>query len=365
MSADILSQEEIDALLAGDSSEPPADIPSEESVEAAATPVSEVSSTGSELYSQEHLQDVYDFFNKAFDSAVSVIETILDKEVKIELIKSGAVNADELSAELSGRRSFLKTSFNEGISGEINIFLAESISVIIADLMMGGDGTNPDKEIDDLKQSAINEAFNQMLNSIMTFVSEKIDNKAVSNTLPEISMSDDAFNVVSIDKSDDIYIMVYNIKVADLTEGNIHFVFSTELLNNFMVILGLAQPAETSETPSEPVAEEPQETPKPDLQAKDTSGGALDNLRFLYDVPINYQAVLGKTRLILKDVLELGIGSIIELNKLANEVVEIYVEDKLVARGEVVVIDENFGVRIINLVSQGERVELSKKVGVS
>jgi flagellar motor switch protein FliN len=113
------------------------------------------------------------------------------------------------------------------------------------------------------------------------------------------------------------------------------------------------------EAVQETVAPPTQSTP-PEVQTADSE---LKNLRFLYDAPITYQAVLGKTRLILKDILELGIGSILELNKLANEVVDIYVEDKLVANGEVVVIDENFGVRIISLISKGERVEASKKVG--
>lgn len=371
MAADILSQEEIDALLTGGGSdaEDPVEIPYPAEVEAASTPVpvDEDSKYPDDIYNDDLLQQVFEFFNKAFESAVSVIETIIDKEVSFQLNYSKVVSSEDLSSELTGRKSFLKTTFNQGVTGGINILLGETISVLVADLMMGGDGSAPDPEIDELKQSAINEAFNQMLNSIMTFVSEKINNQAVANTLPEITMSEAPFDDLSIAKSDKMFVASYKLTLGDLGDDDVHFVFSAELIHNFMIILDLIQKEEPQPEQVSVPDESQVSAPTPTQTEEDTtparSASGLDNLRFLFDVPITYQAVLGKTKLILKEVLELGIGSILELNKLANESVEIYVEDKLIGRGEVVVIDENFGVRIINLVSKGERVELSKKIG--
>ncbi|HID16483.1 MAG TPA: flagellar motor switch protein FliN, partial [Candidatus Atribacteria bacterium] len=76
----------------------------------------------------------------------------------------------------------------------------------------------------------------------------------------------------------------------------------------------------------------------------------------LLDVPLEVTVELGRTTMLLKDILELGTGSVIELEKLAGEPVEIMVNNKLIAKGEVVIIDENFGVRITKIISPEERV---------
>jgi len=83
-----------------------------------------------------------------------------------------------------------------------------------------------------------------------------------------------------------------------------------------------------------------------------------DKLELLLDIPLRVTVELGRTRMTLKRVLEMIPGSIIELDKLTGEPVDILVNGKLIARGEVVVIDENFGVRITEIVSPKERLEL-------
>lgn len=80
------------------------------------------------------------------------------------------------------------------------------------------------------------------------------------------------------------------------------------------------------------------------------------NLKILMDVPLEVTVELGRTNMSIKDVLDIGEGSIIELNKLAGEPVDFYVNGKLISRGEVVVIDENFGVRITEIISPAERI---------
>jgi len=81
------------------------------------------------------------------------------------------------------------------------------------------------------------------------------------------------------------------------------------------------------------------------------------NLDLIMDVPLEFSVVLGKSRKTIKEVLSFGNGSVIELNKLADEPLEIYVNGKLIAQGEVVVINENFGIRITNILSKEQRVQ--------
>ena len=84
------------------------------------------------------------------------------------------------------------------------------------------------------------------------------------------------------------------------------------------------------------------------------------NLALILDIPLRVSVELGRTKMVVNDLLNLGQGSVIELNKLAGEPMEVYVNDKMVARGEAVVVNEKFGVRLTDIISPAERVEQLK-----
>jgi flagellar motor switch protein FliN/FliY len=84
------------------------------------------------------------------------------------------------------------------------------------------------------------------------------------------------------------------------------------------------------------------------------------NLTLILDIPLRVAVELGRTKMVVNDLLNLGQGSVIELNKLAGEPMEVLVNDKLVARGEAVVVNEKFGVRLTDIISPSERVEQLK-----
>ncbi|HIJ94429.1 MAG TPA: flagellar motor switch protein FliN [Desulfuromonadales bacterium] len=81
------------------------------------------------------------------------------------------------------------------------------------------------------------------------------------------------------------------------------------------------------------------------------------NLDFILDIPLQVTVELGRTKLLVRDILQLNQGSVVELTKLAGEPLDIFVNSKLVARGEAVVVSEKFGVRLVDIVSPNERVE--------
>jgi flagellar motor switch protein FliN/FliY len=91
----------------------------------------------------------------------------------------------------------------------------------------------------------------------------------------------------------------------------------------------------------------------------ETNDPALDkkNLDFILDIPLQVTVELGRTKLLVKDILQLNQGAVVELTKLAGEPLDIFVNSKLVARGEAVVVNEKFGVRLVDIVSPNERVE--------
>lgn len=88
--------------------------------------------------------------------------------------------------------------------------------------------------------------------------------------------------------------------------------------------------------------------------------GGHSNIDLLLDVPLPITVELGRTSMTIRDILDLGPGSVVELDRVAGEPVDILVNGKLVARGEVVVIDENFGVRVVDIVAPAERLSSPK-----
>jgi flagellar motor switch protein FliN len=121
---------------------------------------------------------------------------------------------------------------------------------------------------------------------------------------------------------------------------------------------------------NEPAKEEPVKTPQQPARERvqvqkpvfapleDTSEpNQKRNLDLILDVPLEFSVVLGKTKKTIKDVLALGAGSVVELSKLADEPLEVYVNGKLIAQGEVVIINENFGIRITQILSKEQRVK--------
>lgn len=93
------------------------------------------------------------------------------------------------------------------------------------------------------------------------------------------------------------------------------------------------------------------------LTPTEQEGKAPRNLDLIMDVPLEFSVVLGKTRKTIREILSFGNGSVVELNKMAEEPLEIYVNGKLIAHGEVVVINENFGIRITNILSKEQRIQ--------
>ena len=105
--------------------------------------------------------------------------------------------------------------------------------------------------------------------------------------------------------------------------------------------------------------------PAPNVSGKpDKMSGIPDtshrNLSLILDIPLRVAVELGRTKMVVNDLLNLGQGSVIELSKLAGEPMEVLVNDKLVARGEAVVVNEKFGVRLTDIISPSERVEQLK-----
>ncbi len=103
-----------------------------------------------------------------------------------------------------------------------------------------------------------------------------------------------------------------------------------------------------------------QATPVSFAPIAEVAAGQEQSIEFIFDIPVEVSVRLGETKILIRDLLQLGQGSVVELDKLAGEPLEVVVNDKLMARGEVVVVNEKFGVRLTDVIAPAERIHSLK-----
>jgi len=377
MNSNKLSQDEIDALLNGS-------LPND--------------------LEEEPKQDINDYFteieqdaigeigNISFGSSATALSTLLNQKVEITTPNVSIVKRKELSDEFPHPYVAIEVNYTEGFSGSNILVIKQSDAAIIADLMIGGDGTNP-SDLGEIQLSAVQEAMNQMMGSAATSMST-VFNKKVDISPPTINLLDvkQGEGTDSIPESDMLIKVSFQLTVGDLINSQIMQIlpidFARELIDQLMnpssndvndseheeATVEPPTSVQNEPTPSaqnEPIPSDlghsmnqkkgpvvqanvqPVEFPnfKPSQQTAE-----VNNLDMLLDIPLTVAVELGRTKRSIQKILELSTGSIIELDKLAGEPVDILINNKKVAKGEVVVIDENFGVRVTDILSQAERL---------
>ncbi len=407
---DMLSQAEIDALLNGTSLEEDlqqADVNEEtQSVDMNVEPKAPKVA----LLSSEDKDALGEIGNICMGTSATTLYALLGQKVSITTPKVEETTWDEVSKMFDKPYIAVKVQYTEGLKGFNLLILKEDDAKIITDLMMGGDGFgNIQAEFSELHLSAISEAMNQMVGSSSTSLSSMFE-KRVDISPPEpslIGVAEDN-SKIRIDKDSNIVVILFSLKVGELIDSEIMQImpisFAKEMAHNLLhqeqPTAPLATPPPVHTNPTHNVqAEQPQyQAPPqqmPPMQQQDQYGqygyppmpqfqmpqqrqelqqpvnvqpmqfqsfneGFADverkNIGLLMDVPLQIAVELGRTTKKIREILEFGQGSIIELDKLAGEPVDIMVNGKTIAKGEVVVIDESFGVRITDIIHPSKRL---------
>lgn len=399
VSDEMLSQDEIDALLRGDTEDDVSEVRSPLNVEDYLSPME-----------QDALGEIG---NISFGSSATALSTLLNQKVDITTPTVTLIEKSKLAAEFPHPYVTIQVEYTEGFSGVNVLVIKQSDAAIIADLMLGGNGLNPSGNLGEIQLSAVQEAMNQMMGSAATSMST-IFSKRVDISPPSIDLLDmvNGEGEKSIPNSDPLVRISFRLRVGALIDSNIMQLlplsFAKGLVDELMGGTGLdselpvttapaqiqvAQAVEQAAAVQQPVYEQPIQPDQPAYQMQQPvqmasspqhfgAGTAVPsqpvnvqpanftsfqpyqlqeaeakNLNMLMDIPLQVTVELGRTKQSVKDILELASGSIIELDKLAGEPVDILVNSRLIAKGEVVVIDENFGVRVTDIVSQNDRLQ--------
>ncbi len=395
MSDDMLSQEEIEALLRGEPIEPKTQPSTQDDI---------VVEDYLDAFAQDALGEIG---NISFGSSATALSALLGQKVEITTPTIGMINRNRLEDEFPHPNVAVQVHYTAGLIGMNLLVIKQSDAAIIADLMLGGDGLSPSPDLSEIQLSAVQEAMNQMMGSAATSMST-VFNKKVDISPPSIDLLNFK-EEEGLDKlpEDDLLVKVsFRLKIGELIDSNIMQLlplkFSQKLVKGLMgeddeevAATSVAEaPIQSAPAPvmQEPAYHEtpaayqqpqfaepqyaqpqyaqpqamPQRPPQAPVNVQQAQFASFEsnqltqsesrNLNMLLDIPLQVTVELGRTKRSVKEILELTSGSVIELDKLAGEPVDILVNARLVAKGEVVVIDENFGVRITDIVSQADRL---------
>ncbi|MCR5756499.1 MAG: flagellar motor switch phosphatase FliY [Selenomonas sp.] len=413
MSDDMISQEEIDALLNGggipaaDDSPAPAgesEAPAEASAEAA-TGSDSSSSQFDDILTDVEKDALGEIGNISMGSAATTLSVLLGHKVNITTPTVSVSSMNIIQEQYPMPYLIVEVGYTIGIDGNNVLAIQAQDAAIIADLMMGGDGTNPDTEINEIAMSAVGESMNQMMGTVATSLSTMF-NKKIDISPPKVNLIDfgneDKVSE-ALGKTDPIVCTSFRMEVDGLIDSEIMQILPVEVAKEMVESLtnGSAEEPESEPAPAPappppaapaapvaPPAPAPAQQMAPPVMAPPPAAGGYGyggmpmqgmaanvpvqpaqftplnmqpvqvndaNIGLILDVPLSVTVELGRTNKSIKDILELTNGSIVELDKLAGEPVDINVNGKFLAKGEVVVIDENFGVRITEIASPAER----------
>lgn len=388
MSDDMLSQEEIEALLRGESIDKGDDKNDDASAQKEQYNVGD--------YLDEMSQDALgEIGNISFGSSATALSSLLGQKVDITTPTISMINRDKLEEEFPHPYVAIQVEYTIGLTGMNLLVIKQSDAAIIADLMLGGDGLNPSEELGEIHLSAVQEAMNQMMGSAATSMST-IFNKKVDISPPSIDLMNirEDKGSENIPEEDLLVRVSFRLRIGELIDSNIMQLLPLKFSQSLVQQLLNPEPVEEisieKESVSEPVTSQEQPMQQPMMQQQEAitmqqpmyaqpqqyqqqpmnvqqaqfteftqpslKQTEARNLNMLLDIPLQVTVELGRTKRSVKDVLELVSGSIIELDKLAGEPVDILVNSRLIAKGEVVVIDENFGVRITDILSKADRL---------
>lgn len=419
---EMLSQEEINALLSGLDSDD--DSPS---------------SAGAEVTPEEK-DAIGEVANISMGTAATTLFSLVNQKVMITTPTVSITSWDKIVEEYGAPCVAIQIVYKEGLDGTNLLILQENDVKVIADLMMGGDGSSPDPELNDLHLSAIGEAMNQMIGSAATSMSSMFSKKIdIQPPLSSHINLGEPFDPAEISEflTTDFIKVSFRLQIGELVDSEMMQLypveFAKDISNEF-----LSSQEDEVEAPKAPEAPANQGMPQMDMnqmgampqQQMDMNQMGMqpqmgmpqqqmgmpqqqmgmqsqmgmpqqqmgmqpqmgmpqqmgmnqmgmsqqmgmnnvevqqaqfqnfqmnsiaqqkENIDLIMDVQLEVTVELGRTRRPIKDILEFAPGTIIELNKLSGEPIDVLVNGKIVAKGEVVVIDETFSIRVTEIVKQ-------------
>jgi flagellar motor switch protein FliN/FliY len=271
---------------------------------------------------------------------VATIEGLIGKKPEVGLKSKEALSEfSNIIAPLVVADVSVKGDTN----AKMRVMLSPRLATALSDMILGGEGASKDEaDADDL------DANKEIISNILGALSTSL---GAQKSLPKLTFAIENITFIAVgedvDISDFSRLVVFNFSV-DAIKDVIMFTLDTAFEN----ALDKKEPVQTFEHAVEQKIIAPEKVP---LNSEE-----MKNIGLLMDVKLPVKVRIGSKKMLLRDVINMDIGSVVELNQLANEPLDILVDNKKIAEGEVVIVDGNFGVQITSIGTKKERLEQLK-----
>ncbi|BDA77932.1 flagellar motor switch protein FliN [Leptospira kobayashii] len=352
-----LSQDEIDALLQG--ADDTFDLSS----------LGGAASSDSDTLSPIDRDIISDVVGSAFQVAGNTLGTILAKNTRFMNPATESSLATEVQKELGTKTVCLYSNLSGSLTGRVSLIMAQENAAKVAGVMMGG--MTPPGQLDNAQLQTLKDSMSPIIGTITAQIGMKLGG-AMSGTPADIAVVNAARDLQLPDDSN-LVKTTLSLNIEGVGSFKVYYVISLSMAHSILDIqkgggakaagggggggMNVAMPGAGMGMSQSSVGIKGVNFPS---LATAGAGPGQTNLNLLMDVQMALTVELGRTKMYIKDILGLGEGSIIELDKLAGEPVDLLVNGKLIAKGEVVVIDENFGVRVTDIVSPTDRLKGEK-----
>ncbi|QQW61462.1 flagellar motor switch protein FliY [Helicobacter pylori] len=287
-----------------------------------------------------------DFIKIFIQEVVSTLEGLVGKAPSVGLEKEVSNSEEAWESLISAPYARVVISAIEKKESSIELLAPVVLVTALSDLMLGGEGASKEEmDNDDL------DAFKEMASNIFGAIATSLKSQEL---LPKLNFTTiNAEIAKELPKKEDYAkMMVFSFKMEALKESQI-------------ILLTTAAFERQFEKTHQEEKEEKEETTKSATEEVKTHDASLENIEIrnismLLDVKLNVKVRIGQKKMILKDVVSMDIGSVVELDQLVNDPLEILVDDKVIAKGEVVIVDGNFGIQITDIGTKKERLEQLK-----
>ncbi len=358
------------------------------------------SAASSEEVTADERDTIGEIANISMGTAATTLFSLVNHKVDISTPVVAMATWEDIVSQYERPCVFIRIAYTVGLDGSNLLVLKEQDVKVITDLMMGGDGTNVDVELGEMHLSAISEAMNQMMGSAATSLSSML-NKVIDISPPEANLIDmtDSLDEKEIDEflTGNFIKISFKMEIGDLVDSTIMQLYPISFAKEMCECIktNMTKDMEENVTPKQQAAPQPapqqQATPQPaqpmmqqpmmqgqpmmqqqpmmmqqpmmqqpvnvqQAQFQSFSGDfnpaifQKENIDLIMDVPLEVTVELGRTTKSIQEILDFAPGTIIELDKIAGEPIDVLVNGKYVAKGEVVVIEESFGVRITEII---------------
>ncbi len=287
-----------------------------------------------------------DFIKIFIQEVVSTLEGLVGKAPSVGLEKEVSNSEEAWESLISVPYARVMVSAIEKEEGSIELLAPVVLVTALSDLMLGGEGASKEEmDNDDL------DAFKEMASNIFGAIATSLKSQEL---LPKLNFTTTNAEIAKElpKKEDYAKAMVFSFKMEAIKESQI-------------ILLTTAAFERQFEKTHKEEKEEKEETTEGAAEEVKTHDASLENIEIrnismLLDVKLNVKVRIGQKKMILKDVVSMDIGSVVELDQLVNDPLEILVDDKVIAKGEVVIVDGNFGIQITDIGTKKERLEQLK-----